>query len=87
MEPTAHSRKFKDGGGQGSGKKTNALIVSQIKQSHDHLGGIDFNSANLNLQIKYDGRGVPLPLAQQDMAQLSAIQGFEPEILEKSNLP
>ena len=45
-------------------------------------GGIDLNSANLNLQIRRDGRGVPLPLARQDMAQLSRIQGFEPEIIE-----
>jgi len=46
------------------------------------LGGIDFNAANLAMTIKRDGKGVPLPLAQQDMAQLSHIQGFEPEILE-----
>jgi len=45
-------------------------------------GGIDMNSANLALQIKRDGRGVPLPLALQDMAQLSRIQGFVPEIIE-----
>jgi hypothetical protein len=45
-------------------------------------GGIDFNAMNLNLQIKRDGRGVPLPLALQDMAQLNRIQGFEPEIIE-----
>ena len=45
-------------------------------------GGIDFNAANLNMQIKRDGRGVPLPLAQQDMDQLNRIQGFEPEIIE-----
>jgi len=45
------------------------------------LGGIDFNSANLDLQIRRDGRGVPLPLAQQDMAQLSRIRGFIPEIM------
>jgi len=45
-------------------------------------GGIDFNAVNLNLQIKRDGRGVPLPLARQDMAQLSNIQGFEPQIIE-----
>ena len=45
-------------------------------------GGIDFNSANLHLQIKRDGNGVPFPLAQQDMAQLSNIQGFIPEIIE-----
>jgi len=53
-------------------------------------GGIDLNSANLNLQIKRDSRGVPLPLAQQDMAQLSRIQGFDPVILEISpavNIP
>jgi len=44
----------------------------------------------LNIQIKRDGRGVPLPLARQDMAQLSHIQGFVPEVIEiKSavNLP
>jgi len=45
-------------------------------------GGIDLNSANMNLQIKRDGKGVPLPMAQQDMAQLSLIQGFVPVILE-----
>ena len=45
-------------------------------------GGIDFNAANLAMTIKRDGKGVPLPLAQQDMAQLSHIQGFEPEIIE-----
>lgn len=45
-------------------------------------GGIDLNSANLNLLIKRDGRGVPLPLAQQDMAQLSRVRGFQPDIIE-----
>jgi hypothetical protein len=45
-------------------------------------GGIDFNSANLHLQIKRDGRGVPLPLLQQDWAQLSQIDGFVPTIIE-----
>ena len=46
-------------------------------------GGIDLNSANLNLQIiERDGRGVPLPLSQQDIAQLSRIQGFEAQIIE-----
>ena len=45
-------------------------------------GGIDMNSANLGLTIKRDGKGVPLPLPQQDMAQLAHIQGFVAEILE-----
>lgn len=45
-------------------------------------GGIDLNAANLDLQIKRDGNGVPLPISQQDMAQLSQIGGFVPRILE-----
>lgn len=49
---------------------------------HDPLGGIDLNAANLNLQIKRDGRGVPLPLAQQDMTQLNNLEGLEPVILK-----
>jgi hypothetical protein len=36
----------------------------------------------MNLLIKRNGRGVALPLIQQDMAQLSRIQGFDPEIIE-----
>ncbi len=44
-------------------------------------GGIDFNSANLDLYIKRNGAGIPLPLVQQDMAQLANIQDFTPEIL------
>ena len=45
-------------------------------------GGIDLNASNLNLQIKRDGKGVPLPLVQQDMAQLNRVQGFDPQIIE-----
>ena len=45
-------------------------------------GGIDFNAANMDLQIRRDGRGVPLPINQQDMAQLAKIQGFVPEIID-----
>jgi|GEM_PF-3313043 len=45
-------------------------------------GGIDLNSANLDLQIKRDKKGVPLPLAQQDLQRLNSIEGFVPVILE-----
>lgn len=45
-------------------------------------GGIDLNAANLNLRIKRDGKGVALPLAQQDPAALANIRGFVPQILE-----
>jgi len=58
----------------------NRNLFSNISEAAP--GGIDLNSANLNFQIKRDGRGVPLPLAQQDMAQLSRIQGFDPVIME-----
>jgi hypothetical protein len=33
------------------------------------------------MTIKRDGKGVPLPLSQQDLAQLSNIEGLAPEIL------
>ncbi len=45
------------------------------------LGGIDMNAANLNLQIKRDGKGVPLPLPQQDWEHIK-IDGLVPVILE-----
>jgi tetratricopeptide (TPR) repeat protein len=48
----------------------------------DNKGGIDLNAAHLNLQIKRDGNGVPLPINMQDMEQLKNIQGFVPEIIE-----
>jgi hypothetical protein len=48
-------------------------------------GGIDLNSQNMRLiDLKRDGKGVPLPFAQQDMATLSHITGFEPQIREIS---
>jgi hypothetical protein len=56
--------------------------IDQFFADVANKGGIDLNSANLKLQIKRDGRGVPLPLAQQDMVRLSQIEGFVPEIIE-----
>ncbi len=52
-------------------------------------GGIDLNSANLNLQIKRDGAGVPLPVKMQDLENIK-IDGLIPEILliqSVTNLP
>ena len=43
-------------------------------------GGIDFDPTNMNLQIKRDGRGVPLPLPQQNFEQIN-IQGLSPVII------
>jgi len=44
-------------------------------------GGIDLNSALLDLQIKRDDSGVPLPVFDQPMKQLMNIQGFLPVII------
>ncbi|MCK5214821.1 MAG: hypothetical protein KAR05_05660, partial [Candidatus Omnitrophica bacterium] len=43
-------------------------------------GGIDFNPRLLDLQIKRDGRGVPLPLPMQDVEHIN-IEGLYPVII------
>jgi len=43
-------------------------------------GGIDLNASNLNLQVKRDGSGVPLPVTMQDLEGFK-IDGLVPEIL------
>jgi len=45
------------------------------------VGGIDLNPANLNLQIKRDGNGVPLPLNLQPIEAFQ-IDGFVPVIIQ-----
>ena len=51
-------------------------------------GGIDFNPQLMNLQIKRDGKGVPLPLPQQPLHDMH-IKGFLPIIIniQPVNLP
>ncbi len=60
----------------------NGIWRANQAMSADKKGGIDLNAANLNFQIKRNGRGVPLPLPQQDMKMLQGIEGFIPTILE-----
>jgi len=57
------------------------LTKDKASVSETPLGGIDLNAANLDLQIKRDGKGVPLPLQLQDMEKLRNIQGFVPVII------
>ena len=45
------------------------------------LGGINLNPVALDLQIRRDGQGVPLPLAEQSLANMD-VSGFFPVILE-----
>ena len=54
---------------------------SNANTNLNDLGGIDFNSANLNLQIKRDGNGVPLPISQQDLQNIK-IDGLIPIIID-----
>jgi len=44
-------------------------------------GGIDLNPALLDLQIKRDGKGIPLPLNQQPLKSFT-IEGFLPVIIQ-----
>jgi hypothetical protein len=46
----------------------------------DQVGGIDFNPALLDLQIKRDGNGVPLPMHLQP-AEVMRIEGLVPVII------
>ncbi|MDE2028185.1 MAG: response regulator, partial [Candidatus Omnitrophica bacterium] len=61
-----------------SSSRENALIAESMKKQ----GGIDLNAANLNMLIKRDGNGVPLPWVQQDLTPFKKIQGFVPQIVE-----
>ncbi len=44
-------------------------------------GGIDFDPSFMDLQIKRDGRGIPLPIPQQDLRQIR-IEGLYPVIID-----
>ncbi|MBF0490978.1 MAG: hypothetical protein HQL15_10310, partial [Candidatus Omnitrophica bacterium] len=56
--------------------------IDDIIRSDKENGGIDLTGSNFDLQIRRDGKGVPLPVMQQDMAQLSRIEGFVPVIID-----
>ncbi len=53
----------------------------RVADQNFNKGGIDFNAANLNLQIKRDGAGVPLPISQQDLENIH-IEGLVPIIID-----
>jgi hypothetical protein len=54
--------------------------VWMAKFKISNVGGIDFAQSNLNLQIKRDGAGVPLPISQQNLDNIR-IDGLVPVIL------
>lgn len=64
-------------------------LASSAVQAPANPGGIDLNPALLDLQIKRDGNGVPLPLPQQPIENMR-IEGFIPIIINVTpvtNLP
>ena len=63
--------------------------LSVVSKVSDAPGGIDLNPVLLNLQIKRDGNGVPLPLPMQPIENM-CIDGFLPVIINVTpvtNLP
>ena len=53
--------------------------ITQIARTSTR-GGIDFAESNLDMQIKRDGKGVVLPMSQQNLDNIR-IDGLVPEIL------
>jgi sugar phosphate isomerase/epimerase len=64
------------------------LQTPKIAPEANPLGGITLNSGMLDLQIKRDGNGVPLPISQQPLDKIN-IRGFVPVIIDirTVNLP
>ena len=61
-----------------------------VTQKPETTGGIDLNPELLDLQIKRDGNGVPLPTGMQPVESLQNINGFVPVIIQMTpinNLP
>lgn len=61
--------------------EVNRILPKDTAMQASSPGGIDFNAANLNLQIKRDGHGVPLPISQQDLEHIN-IDGLVPIIID-----
>lgn len=62
-------------------KSSSPAANDEIRATKEEVGGIDLNPALLNLQIKRDGEGVPLPLFQQPIHNMH-IDGFLPVIIQ-----
>ena len=57
-----------------------------LKKTGKPVGGIDLNPTNYQLQIKRDGKGVPLPLNLQNVEQIN-VDGLVPVIINISPAP
>lgn len=67
---------------QGDMTVSSAIPVAREGTAADlPLGGINLNPVALDLQVKRDGAGVPLPLSEQRLSDVD-VSGFFPVILE-----
>ncbi len=58
-----------------------AVNEAEADKAMDLKGGIDFAQSDLDMQIKRDGAGVPLPVSQQNLENIH-IDGLVPVILD-----
>lgn len=58
-------------------------VIARLDMKPKDLGGIDLNPSLLDMRIKKDGNGVPLPMSQQPIDVMN-IQGFVPVIIDVS---
>ncbi len=76
----AQSKMLKPPSAQKKVSAADAPAVRVTQNTQRQYGGIDFDPSKMNLQIKRNGRGVPLPLPQQNIEQIN-IQGLVPIII------
>jgi len=73
---------FKNGPYSSGGERAGSAVSNNTETASSQVapGGIDFDPTLLNLQIKRDGKGVPLPLPQQNIENIN-IEGLFPVII------
>lgn len=77
---------FRSGSGPGTidysafAANADKQVASAAVAKEEPVGGIDFDPSLLNLQIKRNGKGVPLPLPQQNIENIN-IEGLYPVII------
>jgi hypothetical protein len=73
-----------------SSTKTSKITTDKASlDKPDKVGGINLNPSMLDLQIRRDGQGIPLPISQQPIGNMQ-IDGFIPVIINVTpitNLP
>jgi hypothetical protein len=80
-KPNGVADAYEKGGTNGTFLTPSGLPTMADRAATAAPGGIDLNAASLDLQIKRDGNGVPLPVSQQNLDNIK-IDGLVPVILD-----